>query len=756
MKSQATPSLQSSSAAGRPLGVTLFKHIVRSLAITTGLVLLGLAFLILTKNLLGYADLVVNRGLDLREVGAIALYQLLPILCQTLPFAVLIGALVVLGRQKRDRETLAIEAAGIAPLRIAPPVLVFAAAASTFALALSIEVAPRALAELSAAFEGIARENPGVTLRAGQVHEFGERQLLAREVSSRGDRLRGVLLWTPEIGETVFAERGEFRAGDRGTAALTLFEGVILGSPHTTLQRASFRRLDTELYRTGALRPELRADATEAASLAALRAQRADGNSTTEERRLAQAEIQRRYALPTACVVFGWLALSLALRGVHFTSSSGALLGLLGTMIYYALVQLGNLLLSVPSIPVAASIWLPNVLTAMLGGGLLWFRPRESYGFSSAISLRSLARPPQRRSLSRPSRGLILESYVAASFVRLALLCLAGLFIAYLIVDVLERLNWLAEHQARPIEALRYYGARAPLLASRVVPMGLLVGASLTVSALSVHHELMAMQSLGIRALRALAPILLITACVVPLDLFLEDWVVPRANALADRIKVEEIRDEGSMSDGAVEMWYRIEDQLIRAARVGFRRGQLERLTVYELDEHGFPTSRIDAHSATREEPGLWRLTGASRVEISETGVVTAEAPERIQIAEASSAVDPAHMSSFALIGEIRAARRDGFDTTRWEMDLHRRLAAPAACWLLPAIAVAAALRRRTLQRTAPSLLLSGALGIGYVLIVDLVASLGYGGRLGPALAGWSPPLLLALATPWLLMRGQR
>ena len=51
-------------------------------------------------------------------------------------------------------------------------------------------------------------------------------------------------------------------------------------------------------------------------------------------------------------------------------------------------------------------------------------------------------------------------------------------------IDVLERLEQFAEHGATFSEVLRYYGARIPLLASRVVPMALMVGSALIASLL--------------------------------------------------------------------------------------------------------------------------------------------------------------------------------------------------------------------------------------------------------------------------------
>jgi lipopolysaccharide export LptBFGC system permease protein LptF len=114
----------------RRLGRIFTRYVVRELVVLTTLVLTGLTVLVLTKDLLGFSDLVINRGFGALGVASIAFYEVVPILGRTLPFAVLIGSLVGLGRLRADREILAIEAAGISSRGLLVPVLLCSAAAT--------------------------------------------------------------------------------------------------------------------------------------------------------------------------------------------------------------------------------------------------------------------------------------------------------------------------------------------------------------------------------------------------------------------------------------------------------------------------------------------------------------------------------------------------------------------------------------------------------------------------------------------------
>ena len=200
-------------------------------------------------------------------------------------------------------------------------------------------------------------------------------------------------------------------------------------------------------------------------------------------------------------------------------------------------------------------VWLPHLLVGLAAAGLI------------GVQNRSMARrrpdwPTLRRTTPAAARGRrlrsVLTGYVVRRYLLMTLLAFGGLFVGYLLVDVLERLDWFARYRATPAEALRFYGARAPLLAARVVPMALLLAAALTVSVLSHHRELIAMRACGIAAERGLACILAVAGLAVPLSFALHEYVVPRTNAAADRLKITRIKDR-ALPTGVLRkiVWYR-------------------------------------------------------------------------------------------------------------------------------------------------------------------------------------------------------
>ena len=727
------------------LGRTLRWYIIRELIRPTLLALGGLTALVLTKDLLGFSDLVINRGFGATVVATIAFYEIVPLLSHTLPFALLIGTLVGLGRLRADLEVLSMEAAGISVRRLVDPILTWAALISSVGFVLSLVAVPWAIRSLDAALQRMAAENPGLLLRAGTVYDFSGVKILAREVSARGDQLRGILLWLPEQGQTLFAERGEFTSLDQQVTQLTLYEGVMLPSPPQRGEETRFGSFQQTLHETPA-RARKEADVLSGeppGRLLTLARQTGEKESSAF---LARVELYHRLAYPVAALALGLLAVPLGLAGKRFSRAAGGVVGLLVTVVYYGLMQLGDGLLQARVVPPLLGVWLPNLVIVAVASVLIW-RIRKWAIWSRRTREQTEIETTLSTDTYRPrSRRFVLQRYVTSQYLTMLLLAFGMLFIGYLLVDILERLQWFARHQAHASTVLRFYGARAPLLASRVVPMSLLLATALTMGLLTVHREIIGMRACGISVPHALAPILVVAGIVMPAYFALNEFVVPRTNALADQLKDDEIKKRGP--DARIQqrmIWYQDSTHLYQATELDPKVGEAQGLSVYELDDAGLPVSRLDARSAKHIGNGMWELVDPVRIGISAQGLHSLPAESRVVLGEApSTAPDSMHLSTAQLARAISDAEASGYSATTYRVDLNVKLAAPFACLLLPAAALFFAVSGPPFPGPAVTILTCSVLGVGYVLLTGVAASFGYGGALPPPLAGWSPVLLLA------------
>jgi lipopolysaccharide export system permease protein len=464
--------------AHRPLGPTFYRYVALEALRPTLFALIGLTAVVLTKDLLGFSDLVINRGLGVGAVALIAFYKAVPIAALMFPFSVLLGCLVAMGRLGADGEILTLESSGVAAARLVWPVICFAGLMTVLSVGLSVRAAPWAARSLEAAMQQVSREKPWAQIRKGVVSEFGGWQLEAREVSSGGNDLKGVLLWMPDLGETIFARSGRLVATEDGSVQIRLSHGSVALSPEGGAKEVRFDTLTTMLPDSDDSWTRPQDTLLQGKTFAELDRLALEFIPTLREPLpRAAMELQRRIAMPAATLVFGFLAAPLFLIRGHFSRSSGGVLGLLLTIGYYGLVQLGEGLIQSNRVIVATGVWLPNVILALLAIALLAKALRGNVlgrSFERARVSRRTAARMEVTAEYRPRR-LPLPRYIAGRFLQVAVLTFAVLVVAYLLIDIMERLDWFARYRATGTEILRFYSARIPLLASRVVAMSLLV-----------------------------------------------------------------------------------------------------------------------------------------------------------------------------------------------------------------------------------------------------------------------------------------
>ena len=730
--------------------------------------------MLLAQDLVGLSDLIINRGSGASAVIQIIFHTFLPLATLTLPFAFLIGTLLGLGRLKADCEVLVIEAMGISGRTLLWPVSLIAIVMTIFAFLLTLEIAPYAARSRSQLFQQLVQDNPGVILRPGIVHEFGGSKIVVREISARGDQLRGVLLWMEEdgqtnlIGNTIFAEQATLTPQHNASATLTLLDGVALIPPQQGGGETRFNRFSTTLEGY-AIAKDASEDRLARASLASLARLAADPGPSPRLALQAHTEFHRRFASPAACLVFGLLAVALVLQSRQLSRATSGIAGLFVTIAYYGLVQLGEGLAQAQILGVGVSAWLPNITIGsfallLLYQGELKAKTAWSIGRLTRPAFRPVQRIRFQRALLRArgvvahyffepvrrlcARRYLLSRYIARQYLQMLGVAFGLLLVGYFLVDILRRFQQLARYQAESMEVVRFYAARLPLLASRILPMALLLATALTVSLLSAQRELIAVRACGIAASRALAPIFLIAALITPAYFLFNEIVVPQTNALADHLKETQIKDRGAGAQRLEKaIWYRAGTHAYQATQLDPTLGKAQDLSIYELGTNGLPVSRTDARSASYVGQGMWELVDPVRVEISEQGLRTTPAEPLTQLGTTprKKKVDTKSWNVQRLTQEIREAEAAGYQATAYRVDLHAKLALPLTCLLFPAVVLFFAVHGPPFPGPAPTFFASIILGVSYIVLSDVFISLGYGGFLPPSLAGWSVSGLLSI-----------
>ncbi len=761
--------MNSSERRKRPAlpGAKLSRYLVSEMWLPALFATAVFGLVVLLTDLLGYADLIVNRGLDVREVARLAGLQLIPTLARTLPFAVLVGTLVGLGRLSADRELLALEASGFSPRQLAFPGLLFALAATALSLYLSVFLSPDSQRRSRDRMLELTRERPGLSIRAGMTSDLHGWRIEARKVDETGEHLQGVLVYMPSLDETIFSKKGTILETARAAAGparsgaaaaakpavakrIVLEDGLILFNSKDRASLLRFERLETPLPSSA---PEKDVPVELAATLPfheLLEIARQEGDS--RRGRWHEGEAHRRLALGAAALPFGLLAMGLALGRRNLSRSSGTVMGIAGAIAYYALVQLAEGLLRDDSTPVALAIWLPNLVMTGVAASLILLAGRHASesGRSSGRGGRSLLERFVAVGQGIRVKRFALPRYVAAQFLQMAALCVAGLVIAYLIIDVFDNLKWFNRYGATADEIARYYVARLPVLVSRVIPMALLIAVALTISLLGANGELLGMRACGIPILRILAPVWMLCALAVPADHLLANELVPRSSGRAKEIKRVDIKNQGEAPRTARErVWYRVGTKIHEMERLDLLSGLASSVTLYELDKGGLPDRRTDASGARYVGNGNWLLDEPRSVELDEQGMLTRtpNAGRVVQFGEEAPAeIETADLTPAELRAAIDDPDLEGPIALAYRTDLQMKISAPFACLLLPLIALFFSSTGPPFPRPVQTLIASAIIAVAHAFATSFAGSMGHGGTLSPWLAGWGPSLLFAIA----------
>ncbi len=225
----------------------LSRYLVSEMVLPSLYAALAFGLVVLMTDLLGYAELIVNRGLGSAAVAQIAAYQLIPTLARTLPLAVLVGSLVGLGRLSADRELLALETIGFSPRQLARPGLFFASGATAISILMSVVISPAAQRGVRDQLIRLTQEKPGLALQAGLASRIGDWRIEARKVEADGAQLTNVLLYMPSLGETIFSQRGAILTDESEVKRIVLEDGLLLANGENRASLLRFDRMETTL-----------------------------------------------------------------------------------------------------------------------------------------------------------------------------------------------------------------------------------------------------------------------------------------------------------------------------------------------------------------------------------------------------------------------------------------------------------------------------------------------------------------------------
>jgi lipopolysaccharide export system permease protein len=354
----------------------------------------------------------------------------------------------------------------------------------------------------------------------------------------------------------------------------------------------------------------------------------------------------------------------------------------------------------------------------------------------------------------------LINRYILSTFGRIFFLSLAAFAGLYLLIDFFERVDNLIEYRATPYQYLVYFLGKVPLIVSQVAPLAVLMGVFMTLGGLSRNNELNALRASGISLLRIAAPLLGVALLISGSVLIIVEYVVPISTRQSTYVMETELRGKTRQIFRRDRIWFREGQNLIHVRLAIPEEGLMRGITIYEVDEEFGMRRRLDADLALYEN-GRWTFEEITERTFDPLSGELAEltfaprgdlpfgrTPEDFR-APAQKNVELGFRELRQTVARLRA---EGYDATRYRVDMHSRLAVPFASLIMALLGIPFALQKGRGTSFASGIAITIGIGAAFHIINATITAFGYSAVLPPLLAAWSANLLFGMLGIWLLL----
>ncbi len=357
----------------------------------------------------------------------------------------------------------------------------------------------------------------------------------------------------------------------------------------------------------------------------------------------------------------------------------------------------------------------------------------------------------------------VLTRYVSGQVLRVLALCFFGFLILFVMVDFQERVSTFTTRDVPLGVTLLFFLYRIPELVFELIPVAMLVATSISVGRFSQLSEITAMKAGGVSLYRAIVlPIAVIGFGVSLLCLGVNELLVPWTKAASREILIDVKGVDALRPAGDPNVWFQgtsDKHEMIHIAKFFRDIGVLQSVTVFKLDESFKPIYRLDASMARWMEAAQeWRLT-----DVIERNLLTGAPPRehrtldrefdwRLDDFKSAEPLYPDTLSFLELRRYIERVKELGYDSTRYRVDLHGKIAFPFVCFLVPLVAIPFSLVGGRGAGLVRSLAFAVIAAVSYFLLYSTAVAVGHAGRLSPFVAAWITNVLFGFVGAYRLL----
>lgn len=356
----------------------------------------------------------------------------------------------------------------------------------------------------------------------------------------------------------------------------------------------------------------------------------------------------------------------------------------------------------------------------------------------------------------------LITKYIVKQFLSILLISIGAFVALFLIVDIFEVIGTFIDHPTSFGVIVVYFMTKIPYVLFLTLPMAVMLSTLIALGLMGKNLEIVAMMSSGISHVFIIRPVLIIAAVLSLLSYFGNEYVVPPANAYNEYVKNIKISGEKITLSPEYQLnkiWVRDEHSIYNVERFLPKENVIEGITIYTFDDNFRLVERIIAERAVWKDD-RWVFYNVVENDFNTSRSFSTnkypirylsirETPEDFAIVFEKSAEK---MSYRELSAYIKKLTENGYDTTRYRVDLQGKLSYPLVSLIMALIATPFALMVGRRGGLAAGVVIAFGFSYLYWMVYSLCISLGHGGTLPPIVAAWAANVLFSAAGGYLFL----
>lgn len=354
----------------------------------------------------------------------------------------------------------------------------------------------------------------------------------------------------------------------------------------------------------------------------------------------------------------------------------------------------------------------------------------------------------------------LIDQYILKEFIRFFLITFFAFIALYLIIDFFERSRMFMSNNATALQMASYFLYSIPMIVSLTVPAAILLSTLLTYSFLSKHSEITAMKANGISLYRISLPALAVAAVLAVFLFFFTELVTPASVQKTEHVVKVEVQKQKALGFFKQdEIWYRGHNAIYNFKMFDVEKNILRGITINQLNPDFTMKMRIDAERAEWKN-NQWLFfnllittfdpDNTPALEWSKEKIIALpEVPNDFKIIQK----DAEKMGYFELRRYVKKIQAEGYDVSRYLVDLYGKVAFPFVCLILVLIGMSFSVRLERSGGLMQSLALGLVIGFSYWIVHAFSMSLGKSGILPVIPAAWASNILFGGLAAFLFSR---